>query len=370
MKVVISGGGTGGHVFPAIAIADAIRRQLPAAEILFVGAKGKLEMEKVPAAGYRIIGLDIAGMQRKLTLKNLILPVKILKSLLQARKVVSEFKPDIAVGVGGYASGPLLKVCSWMHVPYVLQEQNSYAGVTNKILGKRAEKIFVAYEGMQRFFEASKIQWTGNPVRAQIAESNYTTEEARAKIGVDTNKKTTLVFGGSLGARTLNDAIAANKAWIEANQDIQFIWQVGKLYYNEFKASSVAELPNVKVLPFIEDMATAYRASDVVVCRAGALTISELALVGNPSILVPSPNVAEDHQTHNAMSLVKHGAALMVKDAEAKEQLMPLLASLIRDEEQQKRLTTHLKALGKPDAADVIASEIINIATKYKTNRD
>lgn len=366
MKVVISGGGTGGHVFPAIAIADAIRRQLPSADVLFVGAKGKLEMEKVPAAGYRIIGLDIAGMQRKLTLKNLLLPIKVLRSLIQARTIVSDFRPDVAVGVGGYASGPLLKVCSWMGVPYFIQEQNSYAGVTNKILGKNAKKVFVAYEGMERFFDRNKIQWTGNPIRSQIAESNMTTEEARAKMGVDTNKKTTLVFGGSLGARTLNDAIAANKEWIEANQDIQFIWQVGKLYYNEFIRSSVAELPNVKVLPFIEDMATAYQACDVVVCRAGALTISELALVGKPAILVPSPNVAEDHQTHNAMSLVKHGAALMVKDVDAKSQLVKVLEQLLGDAEQQKSLSKNLLALARPHAADVIANEIIKIVNPVK----
>lgn len=366
MKVVISGGGTGGHVFPAIAIADAIRRQLPSAEVLFVGAKGKLEMEKVPAAGYRIIGLDIAGMQRRLTLKNLLLPVKVLRSLIQARTIVSDFRPDVAVGVGGYASGPLLKVCSWMGVPYVLQEQNSYAGVTNKILGKKAKKVFVAYEGMERFFDKSKIQWTGNPIRSQIAESNMTTEEARAKMGVDTNKKTTLVFGGSLGARTLNDAIAANKEWIEVNQDIQFIWQVGKLYYDEFIRSSVAELPNVKVLPFIEDMATAYKACDVVVCRAGALTISELALVGKPAILVPSPNVAEDHQTHNAMSLVKQGAALMVKDVDARSQLTRVLDQLFKDPVQQQTLSKNLLSLARPNAAYVIANEIIKIVNPLK----
>lgn len=366
MRVIISGGGTGGHVFPAIAIADAIRSQLSAAEILFVGAKGKLEMEKVPAAGYRIIGLDIAGMQRKLTFKNLLLPFKIMKSLLQARNVIREFKPDVAVGVGGYASGPLLKVCSWMGVPYVIQEQNSYAGVTNKLLAKNAQKVFVAYEGMQRFFDESKIVFTGNPVRSQIAETKMTTEEARAKMGVETNKKTTLIFGGSLGARTLNNAIAANKSWLEANQDIQFIWQVGKLYYNEFKNSSVAELPNVKVLPFIEDMATAYCACDVVVCRAGALTISELALVGKPAILVPSPNVAEDHQTHNALSLVNHQAAMMVKDTEAADKLVTVLEQLIRDEEKQKMLSTQLRSLGRPHASATIAQEIIKIAASFK----
>ncbi|MBK8700638.1 MAG: undecaprenyldiphospho-muramoylpentapeptide beta-N-acetylglucosaminyltransferase [Saprospiraceae bacterium] len=362
MKVIISGGGTGGHVFPAIAIADAIRRQQPDAEILFVGAKGKLEMEKVPAAGYQIKGLDIAGMQRKLTLKNLTLPFKVMTALWQARKIVYEFKPDVAVGVGGYASGPLLKVCGWMGIPYVIQEQNSYAGVTNKLLAKKAAKVFVAYHGMDRFFDAKKIIMTGNPVRAQIAGADMTTEEARAGIGVDTNKKTTLVFGGSLGARTLNEAIAGNESWIKANQDVQFIWQVGKLYYDDFSKTPVAELPNVKVLPFIEDMATAYKAADVVVCRAGALTISELALVGKPAILVPSPNVAEDHQTHNAMALVNEGAALMVRDDEAKTSLMGLLGLLMKDQEKQQSLSNRLLALARPGAAAAIASGIIETA--------
>lgn len=366
MRVIISGGGTGGHIFPAIAIADAIKKINPNADVLFVGANGRMEMEKVPSAGYKIIGLDIAGLQRKLSLKNFLLPFKVLNSLMQARKVIRNFKPDVAIGVGGYASGPLLKVCSWMDIPYVIQEQNSYAGITNKILGKNAKKIFVAYKGMDKFFENNKLEFTGNPIRNAIANNDITTEEARAKIGVDTNKKTTLIFGGSLGARTLNDAVACNEDFLKSHGELQIIWQVGKLYYNEYLNSKVVENPNVKVLPFIEDMATAYKAADIVVCRAGALTISELALIGKASILVPSPNVAEDHQTHNAMALVNEGAALFVKDNEVKEKLFPSIIELINNEEKIKTLENNVRKLGKTDAADVIAKYVIDIVNNKK----
>lgn len=364
MRVVISGGGTGGHIFPAVAIADAIKKLDPNAEILFVGALGKMEMEKVPAAGYKIEGLEIAGLQRKFTLKNFLLPIKILKSLIKARVIVKAFKPDVAIGVGGYASGPLLQVCGWMGIPYFIQEQNSYAGVTNKILSKKAKNIFVAYKGMDKFFDVNKIILSGNPVRAQIVSADITTEEARAKLGVDRNKKTTLIFGGSLGARTLNDAIAQQVDLIEKHSDIQIIWQVGKLYYDEFSKSSVAKMPNVKVMPFIEDMATAYRAADVVVSRAGALTISELSLLGKPTILVPSPNVAEDHQTHNAMALVNEGAAVLIKDIEAKDKLIPALIDLIYDIEKQQTLQSNLLKLGQHDAASKIAKHIIDLINK------
>jgi UDP-N-acetylglucosamine--N-acetylmuramyl-(pentapeptide) pyrophosphoryl-undecaprenol N-acetylglucosamine transferase len=361
MKVIISGGGTGGHIFPAIAIADAIKKISPEAEILFVGANGRMEMEKVPSAGYKIIGLDIAGLQRKLSVKNLYLPFKVLKSLMQARSVIKEFKPDVAIGVGGYASGPLLKVCSWMKVPYVIQEQNSYAGITNKLLGKNAKKIFVAYKGMDKFFETSKIEFTGNPIRNAIAENNITTAEAKAKFGFDTNKKTTLIFGGSLGARTLNEAVAFNEDFINSHGELQFIWQVGKLYYDEYSKSKVVKNPNVKVLPFIEDMSTAYKAADIVVCRAGALTISELALIGKASILVPSPNVAEDHQTHNAMALVNENAALLVKDNEVKQKLFPTILELINNMEKVETIEKNVKKFGKSNASEVIARNIIDI---------
>ena len=367
MKVVISGGGTGGHIFPAIAIADAIKKINPDAQILFVGANGRMEMEKVPSAGYKIIGLDIAGLQRKFSLKNFLLPFKVVKSLIQAREVIKDFKPDVAIGVGGYASGPLLKVCSWMNIPYVIQEQNSYAGVTNKLLGKNAKKIFVAYKGMDKFFEINKIEFTGNPIRNAIANNDITTAEARAKFGFETNKKTTLIFGGSLGARTLNDAVTFNEDFFKSHGELQFIWQVGKLYYNEYSNSKVVENPNVKMLPFIEDMSTAYKAADIVVCRAGALTISELALVGKASILVPSPNVAEDHQTHNAMALVNEDAALMVKDTEVKEKLFSSILNLINDENKIETLEMNVKKLGKTDAAEVIAKYMIDIV-KNKNN--
>lgn len=366
MKVVISGGGTGGHIFPAIAIADALKQVDASTDILFVGAKGKMEMEKVPMAGYAIEGLEIAGIQRKLTLKNILLPYKVVKSLIGARKIINRFKPDVAVGVGGYASGPLLKMCSWMKIPYVIQEQNSYAGVTNKLLGKNAAKIFVAYKGMDKFFNADKIVWTGNPIRSQFSNQNISTAEARAKLGIDTNKKTTLVFGGSLGARTLNDAIASSGTLIKEMDNHQIIWQVGKLYYEEYKNSEVAKMTNVKIMPFIEDMATAYKAADVIVCRAGALTISEIALLGKPSILVPSPNVAEDHQTHNAMALVNEDAALMVKDTEVKTKLIPALSELIHDEAKQKKLSSNLLKLGKPHAAKEIAQYLFKMVNEMR----
>ncbi len=364
MKVIISGGGTGGHIFPAVAIADALKKNNPSTEILFVGAKGKMEMEKVPAAGYKIEGLDIAGMQRKLTLKNLLLPFKIVKSLTAARSIVKSFKPDVAVGVGGYASGPLLQICGWMGIPYFIQEQNSYAGVTNKLLSKKAQNIFVAYKGMDKFFETNKIIMSGNPVRGQISSQGITMKEAKVKVGVSAEKKAVLVFGGSLGARTLNDAIAAQAELIKMNGDVSIIWQVGKLYFEEFAKSSVAALPNVKIMPFIEDMATAYAAADVVVSRAGALTISELGLLGKPTILVPSPNVAEDHQTHNAMALVNEGAAILVKDTEAKTNLLSKVYELVKDEKKQQELSKNLLKLGQHNAADFIANHIINFIKK------
>jgi UDP-N-acetylglucosamine--N-acetylmuramyl-(pentapeptide) pyrophosphoryl-undecaprenol N-acetylglucosamine transferase len=362
LRVIISGGGTGGHIFPAIAIADSLKKIDHSIEILFVGAKGKMEMDKVPASGYRIEGLDIVGIQRKITLKNLLVPFKLLKSLLQSIKIVRTFKPDIGVGVGGYASGPLMQICRLLKIPYVLQEQNSYAGVTNKILGKKAEKIYVAYEGMYKFFNNNKIVLTGNPIRSQIGVVNITKEDACKKFGLDSHKQTVLIFGGSLGAKTLNEAVVENMNVIKEMTNLQIIWQVGKVYYNQYNSNEVAQLFNVKVLPFIEDMATAYAASDIVICRAGALTISELSLIGKPSILVPSPNVAEDHQTHNASALVSAKAAWMVKDVDAKKDLFSKLKVLVNDEREKQNLRTNLLKLGKPQAADVIAQDIINIA--------
>jgi UDP-N-acetylglucosamine--N-acetylmuramyl-(pentapeptide) pyrophosphoryl-undecaprenol N-acetylglucosamine transferase len=364
MRVIISGGGTGGHIFPAVAIADAIVARQPNTEVLFVGANGRMEMDRVPAAGYKIMGLDIAGVQRKMTVKNLLLPFKLVKSLLQARSIVKSFKPDIAIGVGGYASGPLLQICGWMGLPYILQEQNSYAGVTNKILGKNAKKIFVAYEDMYKFFPKEKITLVGNPIRKDIANSTITQKEALVKLNLDVNKKTILISGGSLGARTLNDAINHGYTLLKDRNDIQLLWQVGKLYYEEFSNAEIAKLPHVRVMAFIDDMAACYAAADVIVCRAGALTISELGIVGKPSILVPSPNVAEDHQTHNAMSLVNKGAAEIVKDSEAKEKLVGAMLQLLDDQDRKQKLTTNLLKLGKTRAADEIADYVIETIKK------
>jgi len=364
MKAIISGGGTGGHVFPAIAIADAIKEKNPQAEILFVGANGKLEMDRVPKAGYEIVGLPIQGFHRKLTFKNLMFPFKLLASMSKAIGVIKRFKPDVAIGVGGYASGPVLQMATRRNIPIVVQEQNSYAGVTNKLLGKSAAKVCVAYDDMERFFPKEAIVFTGNPVRKEIYQNNISTSEARATLGLDVNKKTILVFGGSLGARALNEAIVNGAELLRQHPEINLIWQVGKLYYNDYKNSEVAKLPNVTVLAFIEDMASAYKAADLVVCRAGALTISELSLVVKAAILVPSPNVAEDHQTKNAMALVNKNAAAMVKDTEAKESLVPKMIDLINDEEHCKILQSNILHFGKPNAAEEIAEEILRLVEK------
>jgi UDP-N-acetylglucosamine--N-acetylmuramyl-(pentapeptide) pyrophosphoryl-undecaprenol N-acetylglucosamine transferase len=360
MRVLISGGGTGGHVFPAIAIADAIKAKVPDAEFLFIGANGKIEMQKVPAAGYKIIGLDVKGFQRKLSLENIITVIKAGRAMIQALSIIRSFKPDVAIGVGGYASGPTLKVASLLGIPTMLQEQNSYAGVTNKLLAKKAKKIFVAYEGMQKFFEEEKIIVTGNPVRSNIIARQFTKGEAKAKLGIDPDQKVVMLMGGSLGARTINKAMVHSTSLISEAKDVTFIWQVGKLYMEEFKNQPVSKLPNVKAVDFIEDMPTVYAAVDLIVGRAGALTIAELALVGKPSILVPSPNVTEDHQTHNAIALVNKGAALLVKDVEAETTLMPNVFTLLSDQAKMQDLSTNILGFAKPDAADTIATHIIN----------
>jgi len=362
MRVIISGGGTGGHVFPAIAIANEIKNQKPEAEILFVGAKGKLEMDRVPKAGYPIVGLPIQGFHRKLTMRNLAFPFKLFKSMWKARKVVKDFKPDVAVGVGGYASGPTLQMAAGNGISTMVQEQNSYAGVTNKLLGKKVDKICVAYHGMEKFFPADKIRFTGNPVRREIFENEITTSGAKESLGLDIDKKTILIFGGSLGARALNESIESGAELLRQRPEINIIWQVGKLYYEDYKNSKVAKLPNVTVLPFIEDMASAYKAADLVVCRAGALTISELSLVVKAAILVPSPNVAEDHQTKNAMALVNKNAAMMITDAEGKEKLVKTMLELIVDDVKCEELRSNLKDFGRPNAAEEIAKVAIQLA--------
>ncbi|MCL4109866.1 UNVERIFIED_CONTAM: hypothetical protein GTU68_028775 [Idotea baltica] len=364
MKVIISGGGTGGHIYPAIAIANAIKEIKPDADILFVGAKGKLEMEKVPKAGYPIEGLWISGFHRKLTLRNLMFPIKLLSSLFRAGKIVKKFKPDVVVGVGGYASGPLLQMAASRKVPALIQEQNSYAGVTNKILASKVQKICVAYPNMEKYFPKEKIVFTGNPVRKDISDLADRYKEAIVHYGLDQNKKTTLLFGGSLGARMLNDAMKQNTKLIADHPNVQWIWQMGSIYYEEFVKCETAKLPNVHPMAFIERMELAYAAADVVICRAGALTVSELCIVGKPSILVPSPNVAEDHQTKNAMALVDEDAAILVKDVEVQEELVPKVMGLLNDVEKQKTLTSNIKNLAKETAAMDIANQIIEMVKK------
>lgn len=317
LRIIISGGGTGGHIFPAVSIANAIKAKYPEAKILFVGALGRMEMQRVPAAGYEIKGLPICGFDRKHLFKNIAVLFKIWKSQRMAKKIINDFKPMAAVGVGGYASGPTLNVCASKGIPCLIQEQNSYAGVTNKLLAKKADRICVAYEGMERFFPADKIIMTGNPVRQNVLETTVTVEEARKQFGLAPEKKTILLVGGSLGARTINESVLQNLDKI-AKSDIQFIWQTGK-YYKASIAEQMKgkELPNLKIMDFISDMGAAYKAADLVISRAGASSISEFCLIGKPVILVPSPNVAEDHQTKNAMALVNKDAAIYVKDCEA-----------------------------------------------------
>ncbi|MEY2829396.1 MAG: undecaprenyldiphospho-muramoylpentapeptide beta-N-acetylglucosaminyltransferase, partial [Bacteroidota bacterium] len=351
-KFIISGGGTGGHIFPAVAIANALKKNIPDCEILFVGAEGRMEMQKVPEAGYAIKGLPIAGLQRSMDLKNLLLPFKVLKSVTMAMKIITDFKPDVAIGVGGYASAPLLFAAKLKGIPYVIQEQNSYAGITNKILGKWAKKICVAYDGMQNFFPKEKIVFTGNPVRAAISGSKITKQEALAFFDLAENKKTVLVIGGSLGARTINQSIDAGIDFFVQN-NYQLIWQTGKSFNappnlpkgEGQRHSSVGKVsPSggdlegaVRVFDFIKQMDMAYAAADIIISRAGALSVSELCIVGKPCVLVPSPNVAEDHQTKNAMALVNKNAAVLVKDTEAKEKLISTLLELIKDETQQNQ---------------------------------
>lgn len=363
MKVIISGGGTGGHIYPAIAIADALKKREPLIDILFVGAQGRMEMEKVPAAGYPIVGLWISGLQRKLTFKNMLFPVKVIHSMMRCRSIVRSFQPDAVVGVGGYASGPLVKVAAQMGIATILQEQNSYPGMTNKLLSKRADKICVAYPGMDKYFPAKKIAFTGNPMRSQLSEV-ITKTEAAAYFGLDPHKKTVLAVGGSLGARTINETIRQSHDLLKDRNDIQVLWQIGKLYAAQYLASPAANLANVKPSVFIDRMDMAYALADVVIARAGAITVSELCLMGKASILVPSPYVAEDHQTHNAMALVNLGAALLVADHEAATKAFPAAMHLLSDEAAMQSLQQEIIKLARPNAdvevADIILSTIKN----------
>lgn len=367
LKIIISGGGTGGHIFPAVSIANAIKEILPDTDILFVGAEGRMEMHRVPAAGYPIKGLPVAGFDRKNLLKNIPVLIKLFKSQCMAKRIIKEFHPHAAVGVGGYASGPTLKVAGAMGIPTLLQEQNSYAGVTNKLLAKQAKKICVAYEGMERFFDKEKIILTGNPVRQGLRTHSITREEAIKTFGLNPEKKTILILGGSLGARTINQCLMENLDSIKQS-DVQFIWQTGKIYIEEARTavSKAGKLPMLHVTDFISDMATAYSAADLVISRAGAGSISEFCLLEKPVILVPSPNVAEDHQTKNALALVNKNAALYVKDTEAKEQLIGKAIETVNQSELLNNLSKNIAKLAFTDSANVIAKEVIKLAKEYK----
>lgn len=360
-RVIISGGGTGGHIFPAVAIADELKRQFPDVDILFVGAEGKMEMEKVPQAGYKIIGLPIVGLQRKLTVKNLLLPFKIIKSMMLARKTIKKFNPEVVIGVGGYASGPTLKTASMLGISTLVQEQNSFAGKTNMLLAKKADKLCVAYDGMEKFFPKDKIVLTGNPVRLEVTQIEGKRNEAFQFYGLDSNKPTILVIGGSLGARTLNESLIEGIEKLQ-QQGIQVLWQCGKLYYDELISRlKDKKLTGIHLTQFISRMDLAYALADVIISRAGAISVSELCLIHKPAILVPSPNVAEDHQTHNAMALVNKHAAVLVKDSDAKNTLIDEAVKLISDKEQQTILSANIAQLGKPDATKDIVSEIVKI---------
>ena len=367
VNVLVSGGGTGGHIFPALSIAGEVSRRHPDWGILFVGAEGHMEMEKVPAAGYKIIGLPVSGFDRKRLWRNVGVGIKLLKSLSKARAILKEFKPDIAIGVGGYASGPMLKAAQKQGIPTLLQEQNSYAGVTNKLLAAKAECICVAYEGMERFFPKEKIVLTGNPVRRNLLQCGATPEQARQAMGVDPSKKTILIIGGSLGARTVNNAIIAGLKQIGDAYGIQVIWQTGKLYDQQCReALEASGVKNVVQMPFITNMDMAYKAADLVVSRAGASSISELQLLGKPAILVPSPNVAEDHQTKNAQALASRDAAIMVTDADAVNTLVGTMLDTANDSDLLASLGRNVEQMALRDAAEHIVDEVERIINDKK----
>ncbi|WP_417265541.1 undecaprenyldiphospho-muramoylpentapeptide beta-N-acetylglucosaminyltransferase [Brumimicrobium sp.] len=350
-RVIISGGGTGGHIFPAIAIANRIKKEYPKVDILFIGAEGKMEMKKVPEAGYKIEGLWISGLQRRLTVKNLTLPFKLLSSLMKARSIIKKFNPDVVIGVGGYASAPTLRIASMLKIPTIVQEQNSFPGKTNKILSKTVTKVCVAYENLERFFPAEKIELTGNPVRKKVVEIDGLREKGFEFFGLHSNQKTILVVGGSLGAKTLNESFV-NRLKELQDKNVQLIWQCGSYQFEEMKAlTAELDMNGIVLTQFINEMELAYAAADVIISRAGAIAISELCIIGKPMILVPSPNVAEDHQTKNAMALVKDEAAVLVKDNEAREKLVPRVLELLEDDTEQKKLSENIlkKAIANAD---------------------
>lgn len=364
IRVIISGGGTGGHIFPAISIADAIRAIDPKADILFVGATGRMEMQRVPAAGYSIVGLPIRGFYRKHLWKNVGVVWKILKSQSKAKRILREFFPDVVVGVGGYASGPMLNKAASMGIPCLIQEQNSYAGVTNKLLAKKADLICVAYEGMERFFPKLKLMLSGNPVREQLLHTDLTPQQARESLGLDADKPTLLIVGGSLGARTLNDSVAKHLDMLRES-GVQLLWQTGKCYFEELRQQFGEDNPlpdNVKMVDFISQMGEAYRAAELVISRAGACSISEFSLIGKPVILVPSPNVAEDHQTKNALALADRNAAIMIPDSEAREKLIETALTVIADKQRLHTLSDNILQMALPNSAYKIAREVFRLA--------
>ncbi|MFD0864021.1 undecaprenyldiphospho-muramoylpentapeptide beta-N-acetylglucosaminyltransferase [Sungkyunkwania multivorans] len=355
LKIIVSGGGTGGHIYPAIAIANEIKERYPESEFLFVGAKDRMEMEKVPKAGYAIKGLWISGLQRKLSLKNLMFPIKLISSLMEAKRLINEFRPTIAIGTGGFASGPLLEVAANHHIPTLIQEQNSYAGITNKLLGKKVDRICVAYDNMERFFPENKIIKTGNPVRQDLLQIADKRDGAKRFFNLKAEKKTILVLGGSLGARRINQLIEKELSFFQ-EADVQLLWQCGKLYYDDYKAYD--DKNQVNVYEFLDKMDLAYAAADIIISRAGAGTISELSIVGKPVIFIPSPLVAEDHQTKNAMAVTEKDAALLIKERDLDEDFESTFLSLLNSEERQQQLGENIKKLALPNATSDIVDEV------------
>ena len=368
LRVIVSGGGTGGHIFPAVSIANAVRRLRPDAKILFIGAQGRMEMQRVPAAGYEIKGLPVRGFFRPLWKPaNISVAFDYLRSKWQAKRILKEFRPDVAVGVGGYASSAALGAANSMGIPTLIQEQNSYAGLANKQLAAKARKICVAYEGMERFFPADKIMLTGNPVRQALLDTTLSREDAVRSLGFNPERKTVLLVGGSLGARTVNESVLQHLDLVSGS-DVQFLWQTGKYYYAGIQQQLKGrDLPNLKVTDFITDMGAAYRAADLVISRAGASSISEFCLIGKPVILVPSPNVAEDHQTKNALALANRDAAIYVKDADAPATLLRLAIDTVNDEQKLRLLSENVLKLALPDSADIIAKEVIKLAEENES---
>lgn len=362
LKVLISGGGTGGHIFPAIAIAQEIQHRYPTAKILFVGAKDRMEMQKVPQAGFKIEGLWISGIQRKLTLSNLMFPFKLMSSLLKARKIIRNFKPDIAIGTGGFASGPLLKAATQKGIPSLIQEQNSYAGITNKWVAQKVDRICVAYPNMERYFPKEKIVFTGNPIRRDVLQLSGNASEAKANFGFCTNQKVLLIIGGSLGAKRINELISDKLEFFKA-QNIQVLWQTGKFYYETYKNLNSE---GIRVVEFIQEMNQAYTAADFIISRAGAGSVSELCVVGNPVIFIPSPNVAEDHQTKNANSIVAENAAISIAEQDLEEAFQNTFLKLLQDESRQKELSANIKKLAKPEATSDIVNEVEKIIAAQK----